>query len=214
MPRGIVIGIALQLASWGSAWLFSRYLYAIGWLAGLLISVPLFVASPFYLMRAPAPLWVRLLLSFWILLFPAYYLGLYVWENWQLRTEIVLIPVEFQGKAKVHFGETGGAAEELEGGKLLLRLGKNGELHTRASQRKFASDSLNEARWRGREYYSVTPDGKRVRLEEPNPLEGAALAPGQIVIFGMGESWEGNRIRSADFYVGTREFILGELRGK
>jgi hypothetical protein len=119
-PRGIVIGIALQVASFATGYLNIRFLYAMGWFGCLVISVPLFLASLFYIMRAPAPLWLRLLLSFWLLGIPLSIAAQTAWERLHLRTEIVLVPPGFHGKAMVRFSDPAGAPEEEEGGKLVL----------------------------------------------------------------------------------------------
>jgi hypothetical protein len=52
LPRGVAIGIGLQIASFLTGYLSMRYLYAMGWFGCLTISVPLFLASPFRIMRA------------------------------------------------------------------------------------------------------------------------------------------------------------------
>src|SRR6187402_3512608 len=164
-PRGIVIGIALQVASFATGYLSLRFLYAMGWFGCLVISVPLFLASPFYILRAPSPLWLRLLLSFWILGIPLSLAAETAWERFRLRTEIVLVPPGFHGKAMVYFSDPAGAPEEEEGGKLVLRLGANGELRTRAQQRKFSSDWVDSWYNERREFYFLEPNGQRARLE-------------------------------------------------
>ena len=70
IDRRLLIGVGLQICAFlvgvASGWL----LYSAGWLGVLLISAPMFIASPFFLMRSAAPLPVRLLMSFWIGLRP------------------------------------------------------------------------------------------------------------------------------------------------
>ena len=73
----IIVGVCLQglciLTGYMSVWI----LYSGCWLGILLISMPLFVASIFVLMKSGAPLWARLILSFWPLIFP-----LTKWDVW------------------------------------------------------------------------------------------------------------------------------------
>jgi hypothetical protein len=115
LPRGIAIGIGLQIAAFVTGYLSVRYLYAMGWFGCLVISVPLFLASPFQIMRAPAPFWVRLVLSFWILAIPLYHVAFFAWEYVNIRTEKVLIPAGFEGKVRIQFDDPAGVPEETEG---------------------------------------------------------------------------------------------------
>jgi hypothetical protein len=194
-PREIWVGLSLQLAALASAWLFLRTLYAIGWLPALLISVPLFLASPFWLLRAPAPLPVRLLLTCWILAIPAWHAAIYALEYRQLKTEIYLIPESFQGKAVVYFGE--GVPVEQEGENLLFRLHPDGTLHTQTILRRATKREVNDARAERRQFYSVAPNGTRQKLRMDPNLQGETP-----LIFPNGESWDGDRITSVDFYIG------------
>jgi hypothetical protein len=68
--KRIVVGVGLQglaiLIGYVSVWM----LYSAGWLGIMVVSTPLFLASVFVLMTSRAPLWGRLLLSFWPLIIP------------------------------------------------------------------------------------------------------------------------------------------------
>lgn len=212
IPREAVIGLSLQLASFLLGYLSLRYLYSIGWLPVLLFSVPLFLASPFYLLRAPWPLPLRLLLSFWILAFPLYHILYYIHDRLLMRPEIVLIPEGFQGRAKIWFGDPAGAAPELENGSYLFRLNSTGELHTSVSPTKFESDSVNDLRRETRQYFRIDPTGRRTALEVRTPDAQPPPPPESIIIFAPGESWDNGRIQAADFYVGTPARILELLK--
>jgi hypothetical protein len=73
----IMVGVCLQglcvLTGYLSVWM----LYSACWLGILFLSTPLFLAGIFVLMKSAAPLWIRVILSFWPLIFP-----LTKWELW------------------------------------------------------------------------------------------------------------------------------------
>lgn len=198
-PRGIVIGILLQIAAFATGYLNIRFLYAMGWFGCLVISVPLFLASPFYIMRAPAPLWLRLLLSFWLLGIPLSLAAETAWERLRLRPEIVLVPPGFHGKATVYFSDPAGAPEVVEGGKLVLRLGANGELRTLAQQRKFSSDWVDSWYNERREFYFLEPSGQRIKLETITVND----APDRAGAISMGTGYDAGRLLWVEFYIGT-----------
>ncbi|MFN0104202.1 MAG: DUF6843 domain-containing protein [Bryobacteraceae bacterium] len=207
LPRGIVIGAGLQIAAFVTGYLSVRYLYAMGWFGCLVISVPLFLASPFYILRAPAPLWMRLLLSFWLLAYPLYHAVFFAWEYLNMRPEIVLIPAGFQGKATVHFSDPAGAREETDGGKLVLRIGANGELRTQARQRRFSNYWVNVRSDERREYYYLEPSGRRVRLDALSVND----APDRTGVIHGGGGMEGDRMVWLELYVGTPGAYLKSL---
>jgi len=199
LPRGIAIGIGLQIASFCTGYLSIRYLYAMGWFGVLVVSIPLFLASPFQIMRAPAPLWLRLLLSFWLLAYPLYLAGDFAWEYAHIRPEIVLIPAGFHGTVKVHFSDPAGVPEETEGGKLVLRIGANGELRTQARQRRFSNYAVNSRYEERREYFFLEPSGHRVRPDLLSVNDGTdrnGVIPG-------GTGFEADRLVWLELYAGT-----------
>ena len=202
MPRSMLVGLGLQLGAFLVAYLSLRYLYAIGWLPVLVVSVPMFLASVFVLLSAPVSLALRGLLSGWVLVFPLYWLGVYLWEYRQFREEIVLVPEGYEGKLRIRFGEAAGKAEETENGRLLLRVGTDGELRTQTRLRKFSSDSLTQARNEGRVVYAVSAAGGRTRLEPDRELTGE-----RVVVFPMGEGWRGDQVVSVEFLVGKGSTI-------
>ena len=207
LPRGIAIGIGLQIASFVTGYLSIRYLYAMGWFGVLVVSIPLFLASPFQIMRAPAPLWVRLLLSFWLLAYPLYHAAFFAWEYVHIRPEIVLIPAGFRGKARIYFSERAGVPEEMEGGKLVLRIGANGELRTQARQRRFSNYWVNSWYDERREYYFLEPPERRVRPDVLSVNDGPDR--GGVIPGGVG--FEEDRLVWLDFYVGTPGEYLKSL---
>lgn len=200
MPsRGILIGIGLQLAAIITGYLSLRLLYAMGWFGCLVISVPLFLASPFFILRAPGPLWLRLLFSFWILGIPLSIAAQTAWERLSLRTEIVLVPAGYAGKGIVYFSDPAGKPQEVEDGKLVLRLGGNGELRTQAHQRKFESDWVFSWYGERREFYYLEPNGRRTRIDTITVND----PPERTGAFSLGTAYDAGRIVSIDFYIGT-----------
>ena len=212
LPRAVLIGIGLQVASLVTGYLSTRYLYYAGWLGVLIVSVPLFVASLFVLLRAPAPLALRLLLSFWILSIPCYYVATAVWEFAWMRSEIVLMPVGTHGKVTIYFQDPSGAPVETEGGRLVLRIGEKGELRTRARQPRLASDWAASMRRDRREYYLAGPEGQRVRLPVVGSFDAALLPANQICVVWPGESYDDKDIFTVDFHVGTPRQIEDSIR--
>jgi len=210
LPRGIVIGIGLQIASFATGYLSLRYLYAMGWFGCLVISVPLFLASPFQIMRAPAPLWLRLLLSFWLLAYPMYHAAYFGWEYTKLRPEIVLIPPGYQGVVKIYFGDEAGLPEEIESGKLVLKIGANGELKTKARQRRFENHSVNAWYDERREYYFIERSGQRVRPALIT-VNDAPEKPG-IILGGVG--YDGGWLVWLELYAGTPAGYLKNLQAR
>ena len=83
----------------------------------------------------------------------------FAWEYAHIRPEIVPIPAGFEGKARIYFSDPGGVPEETERGKLVLRIGANGELRTR----RFSNYSVNAGCDERREYFFLEPPGRRVR---------------------------------------------------
>src|SRR5262245_57306575 len=120
LDKPLIIGIALQVGAFLISMLSAKLLYYAGWL-GWFISVPMFVASPFFLMRSAAPLPVRLLTSFWILAIPAYFLTILAIEHSKVRTEVLLIPQGYRGLMAVNFDEKNGSGPEREGEKAVFR---------------------------------------------------------------------------------------------
>ena len=200
MPsRGIFIGIGLQLAAFITAYLSLRFLYSMGWFGCLVISVPLFIASLFFILRAEGPIWVRLLLTFWILGIPLSSAAQTAWERLHLRTEIVLVPAGYVGKGIVRFSDPAGKPQEVEDGKLVLRLDANGELRTQAHQQKFESDLAFSTYGERREFYYVEPTGNRIRIDSITVNN----APERSGVIPLGTAYDAGRIVSIDFFVGT-----------
>src|ERR1051325_11549624 len=101
------------------------------WFFTLLISVPMFLASPFFLMRSGLSLPLRLLLSFWIVAIRGYHLAAYLIESLKVHPEVFLIPSGYRGKVTILFDDPNGAPPERESGKIIYRIGAGGQLRTR-----------------------------------------------------------------------------------
>jgi hypothetical protein len=199
--RQLIIGLALQAAAFLTWWSSARILYMAGWLGVLLVSLPLFVASPFFLMRSGLPLPFRLLLSFWILFFPLYFAGQAAMESWSIRTEVFLIPSGFRGHVKVRFGIPDGAPEEREGSNVVFRVEPDGELRTRVHEPRLKF--RDQTRYDRREYYLVDSAGMRMRIEPPVPYELARIPVDKVIVSLAGEHFIGNDVTLYEFYVGA-----------
>jgi len=201
IDRRLLIGVGLQICAFlvgvASGWL----LYSAGWLGVLLISAPMFIASPFFLMRSAAPLPVRLLMSFWILFIPAYHVATIVIEYTKVRTEVLLIPQGYRGLMALKFDEKTGAAAQEEEGKLVFRIGADGEGRTQAHEPRFSNRDPDESREQRREYYFVDAAGKRTRVAR----ESTSTETGdRVVVFPTGDYFDKHGgISRVEWFVGT-----------
>ena len=178
----LITGLALQALSLFVVYASAQWLYAIGWLAVLVIAIPLFLVSIYLLMTTGASLPLRLLLSFWPLTIPlmiAGYRRTLVALQWRMvRTEVLLVPADFRGWVTVVFDDPQGVPPLREGGKAVFKIGANGNLHTRDHSPYAHVEAVNQAIDQRREFYAVDKSGVRIRL----PLYSKGQPPDQPAV--------------------------------
>lgn len=188
----LVVGLALQAGSLLAAWASVRLLWAASWLGILVVSVPMFAASPFFLMNSGLPLPARLALSFWIVLIPAAHLLFAAAETLCARRQVFLVPEGFRGRVTVRFWEKDGEAPIEKGRTLVLQVAADGTLRTRAEEAWFWNRSANAARDRKREFYRIDEAGRRT-------------AVGRVEVGGVGEHYQDGRLIQVDFTIGIAD---------
>lgn len=205
VSRNLLIGLALQAAALVAAWASVRLLYFMSWAGVLLISTPLMIASVFYLMRSGLPLPLRILLSFWIGLFPLYSAAQSMIEWRSVRPEVYLIPKSFRGHVEVRFGIAGGAPLEAAGKALVFRVGADGQLSSQVKESRLRFH--DDARYARREFYLVEENGGRSRIEQPVPYDLDQVPKDKVILSIAGESFHGDQVSLFEFYVGTPDEV-------
>jgi hypothetical protein len=199
----LITGLALEVGALVVGWLCIRLLYSMGLFGTLVLAVPMFMFGIWFVMKSGAWWPVRVALSFWIVGWPLFYLGVYGTERITYRDEVFLIPAGYRGKVTVMFGVADGADAQYQGGARVFQIGTDGILRTRAGKWKFASHSLNQRREEGRRFYELDGAGGKSELGRQQASEWAGLAEDRVIVTPVTEHDEGRRILKVEYVVWT-----------